>query len=70
MQYYQYVEGQPENLAKSIAAALKYDFPQDEEAAALQSKVQEIGYEKTIEEICQLSKEHSLFGLVMQKLTK
>jgi mannitol-1-phosphate 5-dehydrogenase len=70
MQYYQYVEGQPENLAKVIAAALKYDFPQDEEAAALQSKVQEIGYEKTIEEICQLSKEHSLFELVMQKLTK
>jgi mannitol-1-phosphate 5-dehydrogenase len=70
MQYYQYVEGQPENLAKSIAAALKYDFPQDEEAAALQSKVQEVGYEKTIEEICQLTKEHSLFGLVMQKLTK
>ncbi|MFC0471416.1 mannitol-1-phosphate 5-dehydrogenase [Halalkalibacter kiskunsagensis] len=70
VQHYKYVNGQPVNLAKAIAAALNYDFSEDEEAVSLQSKIKEVGYEKTIEEICQVPKGHPLFELIMQKLTK
>lgn len=68
VQHYEYLEGQPLHLAKGIAAALQYDFPQDEEAVRLQVKVKEKGYEGTMEEICGLSPEHPLFSLVLQEL--
>lgn len=68
IQYYQFVEGQPENLARAIAAALTYDFPQDEEAVTLQSKIKQIGYEKTIQEICGLEEGHPLIELIYKNL--
>jgi mannitol-1-phosphate 5-dehydrogenase len=68
VQYFDFVEGQPENLAKGIAAALKYDFPQDEEAVLLQARINELGYAKTIQEVCGLEKETLLMGLVLQQL--
>lgn len=69
LQYYQYVEGQPENLAKGIAAALKYDFPQDEEAVELQSKIKQLGYEKTILEVCGLQQGQPLTELILKELS-
>jgi mannitol-1-phosphate 5-dehydrogenase len=69
-QYYEFVEGQPENLAKGIAAALKYDFSQDEEAVLLQEKVKELGFERAIEEICGIDQGHPLTQLVLQQLNK
>ncbi|WP_078544015.1 mannitol-1-phosphate 5-dehydrogenase [Litchfieldia alkalitelluris] len=67
LQYYKYLEGQPINLAKGIAAALQYDFGEDEEAVALQAKVKELGFEKTIEEVCGLNNEHPLVDLIMKE---
>ncbi|MFC4322381.1 mannitol-1-phosphate 5-dehydrogenase [Litchfieldia salsa] len=69
-QYYEFVEGQPVNLAKVIAAALKYDFPQDDEAVALQAKITELGFEKTIYDVCGLEECHPLVSLIMEKLNK
>lgn len=69
-QYYEYIEGKPENLAKGIAAALRYDYPKDEEAITLQAKVKEMGYEKTIYEVCGLEEGHPLVELVIHELTK
>ncbi|WP_088105880.1 mannitol-1-phosphate 5-dehydrogenase [Halalkalibacter urbisdiaboli] len=68
LQYYDYVEAQPENLAAVIAAALKYDFAEDDEAVTLQAQVKESGYEHVLHDICQLSKGHPLVELVLQKL--
>jgi mannitol-1-phosphate 5-dehydrogenase len=70
VQYYVYVEGQPEpeNLAKGIAAALKYDVEQDEEAAALQEKIKEIGVEGALKEISGLEGDHPLFRLIIKEI--
>ncbi|MBD8070814.1 mannitol-1-phosphate 5-dehydrogenase [Bacillus sp. PS06] len=69
-QFYAHVEGQPVHLAKVIAAALKYDFPQDEEAVALQAKVKELGYEKAIYDVCGLEQGHPLVKLILEELNK
>ncbi|WP_243299038.1 mannitol-1-phosphate 5-dehydrogenase [Bacillus litorisediminis] len=68
VQYYEYLEGQPVHLAKGIAAALQYDFSQDEEAVKLQEKVKEKGYEGTLEEVCGLTHEHPLRSLVLEQI--
>ncbi|WP_246943750.1 mannitol-1-phosphate 5-dehydrogenase [Bacillus pinisoli] len=68
VQYYEYVEGQPENLAKGIAAALKYDVKQDEEAVALQEKINEKGAKETLKEVSGLPEEHPLLQLVLENL--
>jgi mannitol-1-phosphate 5-dehydrogenase len=68
VQYYEYVEGQPEHLAKSIAAALKYDFQQDEEAVALQVKVKESGVEGALKEISELEGDHPLLRLILKSI--
>ncbi|MFC0273345.1 mannitol-1-phosphate 5-dehydrogenase [Metabacillus herbersteinensis] len=67
-QYYQYLEGQPENLAKGIAAALRYDYPEDQEAITLQSKVKEMGYEETICKVCGLQEGDPLVELIIREL--
>jgi mannitol-1-phosphate 5-dehydrogenase len=67
-QYYQYVEGSPENLAKAIAAALKYDFPEDAEAVTLQEKVKSRGFKETLQEVSELEEGHPLVSLVLKEL--
>ncbi|MFN7252976.1 MAG: mannitol-1-phosphate 5-dehydrogenase [Anaerobacillus sp.] len=67
-QYYEYVGGEPLYLAKTIAAALKYDFEKDEEAVKLHEKINELGYEKTIQEVCGLEEEHPLLKLILKNL--
>jgi mannitol-1-phosphate 5-dehydrogenase len=67
-QYYEYVGGEPLYLAKTIAAALKYDFEKDEEAVKLHEKINALGYEKTIQEVCGLEEEHPLLKLILKYL--
>ncbi|UOE93712.1 mannitol-1-phosphate 5-dehydrogenase [Alkalihalobacillus sp. LMS39] len=66
VQYFQVVEGEPVSLAKAIAAALQYDFSQDEEAVALQQNIMENGYEKTIQQVCGLESDHPLIALILK----
>ncbi|MET3698444.1 mannitol-1-phosphate 5-dehydrogenase [Bacillus oleivorans] len=70
VQYYEYLKGHPVHLVKGIAAALQYDFPQDEEAVKLQEKVKEKGYEGAMKEICGIAPDHPLFSLVLSQLAK
>lgn len=65
-QYYEYVDGEPEFLGKTIAAVLKYDYDEDEEAKKLQGKISQVGYEKALQEISQLEDGHPLCKLVMR----
>lgn len=67
-QYFDYVGGEPVYLAKTIAAALKYDFPQDEEAMMLQSKIKEMGYERTLQEVSGLEEGHPLVQLILKNI--
>ncbi|QVY60836.1 mannitol-1-phosphate 5-dehydrogenase [Cytobacillus gottheilii] len=68
VQYIQYLEKNPENLAKVIAAALKYDVQEDPEAVELQEKIKANGYEETMVQVCGLSKDHPLVELVLKNL--
>ncbi|WP_209121028.1 mannitol-1-phosphate 5-dehydrogenase [Alkalihalobacillus sp. BA299] len=70
IQYYDYVDGQPKNLANGIAAALRYDYPEDEEAVKLQLKIKGLGYKKTIEQVCGIQAGHPLIELITMELTK
>ncbi|WP_456276195.1 mannitol-1-phosphate 5-dehydrogenase [Bacillus sp. AK128] len=67
-QYYEYVEGEPVHLAKGIAAALKYDVSEDEEAVTLQAKVKESGVEGALKEISGLDSNHSLLQLILKEI--
>ncbi|KAB2333003.1 mannitol-1-phosphate 5-dehydrogenase [Bacillus mesophilum] len=68
VQYIQYLEKNPENLAKVIAAALKYDVQEDPEAVELQEKIKANGYEETMVQVCGLSQDHPLVELVLKNL--
>lgn len=52
--YYALVNEEPTHLAKAIAAALLYDYKEDEEAIKLQAMIQAEGYEKTLETLSNL----------------
>lgn len=67
-QYYQYVASEPVYLAKAIAAALKYDFAEDEEAKVLQEKIEKQGYKKALCEVSGLNENDPLVQLVMSNL--
>lgn len=58
----------PVNLAKVIAAALQYQNVQDEEAVELQEIVQEQGYEKTLQKVAGLDKDHPLIPIILEQL--
>ncbi|MFD1737830.1 mannitol-1-phosphate 5-dehydrogenase [Bacillus salitolerans] len=67
-QYFTYNLGQPISLVKGIIAALRYDFPEDEEATLLQVKIKEVGLEKTIQEITGLKEGDPLFRLILEQV--
>jgi len=48
------------NLAKAIAAALLFDYKEDEEAVKLQSMIQEQGVAQTLQEVCGLDESNEL----------
>lgn len=67
-QYFDVLNGEPEHLATTIAAALQYDYFQDEEAVVLQEKVKTQGYKETLKEVSGLSEGHPLIDLVLSKI--
>ncbi|MCM3732051.1 mannitol-1-phosphate 5-dehydrogenase [Fictibacillus nanhaiensis] len=68
IQYLEYLQEEPKYLVKGIAAALKYDYPEDEEAVKLQALIEEKGYEKAIQEVCGLQEENTLEKLILKEL--
>jgi mannitol-1-phosphate 5-dehydrogenase len=66
-QYIEVVEEKPVYLAKSIAAALMYDYQQDEEAVEIQESIQSKGLEPTIELYTQLEKGTALVKLIVEQ---
>ncbi|MCM3668709.1 mannitol-1-phosphate 5-dehydrogenase [Mesobacillus maritimus] len=48
------------NLAKAIAAALLFDYKEDEEAVKLQTMIQEQGVAQTLKEVCGLEESNEL----------
>lgn len=67
-QYFDVLNGEPKHLATTIAAALQYDYLQDEEAVVLQEKVKTKGYRETLKEVSGLSEGHPLIDLVLSKI--
>ncbi|KAB7705504.1 mannitol-1-phosphate 5-dehydrogenase [Bacillus aerolatus] len=66
-QYEKLIGETPIHLAKSIAAALQYDYPQDPEAAKLQEMIHQDGLQATIEALTGLSQGTSLFNEVVKQ---
>ncbi len=58
----------PVYLAKAIAAALQYDFKQDDEAVSLQQIVKEKGYAGALEEVAGLPKDSPLVPVVLKQI--
>ncbi|KAB8139385.1 mannitol-1-phosphate 5-dehydrogenase [Gracilibacillus oryzae] len=55
------------NLAKAIAAALLFDFQEDEEAVKLQTMVKDTGIAKTLHEVSQLPEDSEITKEVMRQ---
>ncbi|WP_096186458.1 mannitol-1-phosphate 5-dehydrogenase [Evansella halocellulosilytica] len=70
LQYAEQLEGEPEHLIKTIAAALKYDYRNDEEAVQLQEKIKEFGYEKVLYEVCGLAEGHPFVQAILEEVNK
>jgi mannitol-1-phosphate 5-dehydrogenase len=68
IQYLEYLQEEPKYLVKGIAAALKYDYPEDEEAVKLQALIEEKGYEEAIQEVCGLQEENTLEKLILKEI--
>ncbi|MDQ0246870.1 mannitol-1-phosphate 5-dehydrogenase [Bacillus fengqiuensis] len=66
-QYLEVVGERPVYLAKSIAAALLYNYQQDEEAAAVQENIRSNGLEAAIEMYTKLDKETALAQLIVKQ---
>lgn len=66
--YYELVNEEPTHLAKAIAAALLYDFKEDDEAVRLQTMVEAEGYEKTLEIVSNLTPADALTSSVLAQV--
>jgi len=60
----------PINLATIIAIVLQYKHSSDEEAVKLQQMINELGYEKTLQQVTELESGHPLIALVLQQVEK
>lgn len=58
---------QPVYLIKGIAAALAYDFAEDEEAVRLQALRKEKGIEGVLQEVCGLKPEDDLYQAILKE---
>jgi mannitol-1-phosphate 5-dehydrogenase len=56
----------PENLARGIAAALKFDYEGDEEARILQDMIRNVGVKEVLQRICGISEKHPLYTIIMK----
>lgn len=61
---------EPINLATAIAAGLHYVNREDEEAVKLQEMIEQIGYEKTLQEVTGLEETHPLIAIIMKQMEK
>ncbi|MEM1502625.1 hypothetical protein RG959_04320 [Domibacillus sp. 8LH] len=66
-QYEQLLGETPVYLAKSIAAALLYDYAQDPEAVEVQGEIEHRGIESALKKFTQLDESDSLFAEVMKQ---
>lgn len=60
----------PSGLATAIAAALRFDFRDDPEAVQIQDYIQEQGIEAAIHKYTGISRESSLFELILKQYKK
>ena len=67
-QYYELFNDKPNNLAKGIAAALLFDYQNDDEAVHIQEKINEVGIEGAIHHYCQLEQDHPLVGIIIEQI--
>jgi mannitol-1-phosphate 5-dehydrogenase len=58
----------PLNLATIVAAALIYDNPADPQAVELSGELAEKGVDHVLKEVCGLAPNHTLVGLVKEKI--
>ncbi|MCM3716932.1 mannitol-1-phosphate 5-dehydrogenase [Fictibacillus phosphorivorans] len=68
VQYLEYLQKEPTYLVKGIAAALKYDYPEDEEAVKLQALIEENGMKEAVQEVCGLQEADRLVKLILKEL--
>lgn len=66
--YYELVSEEPTYLAKAIAAAMLYDYKEDEEAVKLQETIESIGFEKTLESVSNLKSYESVTRSVLSQI--
>ncbi|MBM7542679.1 mannitol-1-phosphate 5-dehydrogenase [Amphibacillus cookii] len=59
---------EPVYLAKAIAAALSFDYQEDQEAVELQTKVNAKGYSQALAEVAELGQDHPLIEAVIKQL--
>jgi len=60
---------EPENICTGIAAALCYDYPEDEQAVKLSSLLKDNKIDEIIKKICQIDPESKLGRLIVNKYT-
>ena len=60
----------PINLAKGIAAALKFDWQGDDEANKLQAMVKKEGIQEVLVQICQIPRQSPLTNLIIDEFNK
>lgn len=58
----------PSNLIKGIAAALKFDYPQDEKAVFLQQKIKNEGLISVLMEISNLEKDEMIIHRIIDEM--
>lgn len=68
--YYEHLNESPKYLVKAIAATLMYENKKDDEAVALQQKLDQQGYEKTLEEVSGLAPEHPLVKAIVEQINE
>lgn len=59
---------EPVYLAKAIAAALQYDYAQDEEAVSLQETIKEKGYNGALQKVSGLAEDSPLTSVILEQI--
>ncbi len=58
----------PVHLATVIGAVLRYDYPEDEEAAELQETIRAEGERSALAQYAEIGEDHPLVDLVVERL--
>jgi mannitol-1-phosphate 5-dehydrogenase len=57
----------PDNIVKGIAAALRYDNPEDEAAVCIQLDIRQHGIEAAVKNYCGIGEDSPLFGSIIRQ---